>query len=110
MEKDSQSPTTPTTVRKTYTPASQSSRSAAYMLATKALRQAAQHAERTPLIKFIGKRTAPGMTALYVLRAPVFLGAPPLWPLVGLGALRCLPGHSGVLRANDLSVLSRTSD
>ena len=31
------------------------------MFATKALRQAAQHAERTPSIRFIGKRTLPGM-------------------------------------------------
>ena len=30
------------------------------MFATKTLRQAAAHAERTPLIKFIGKRTIPG--------------------------------------------------
>lgn len=29
------------------------------MFATKALRQAAQHAERTPMIKFIGKRSIP---------------------------------------------------
>jgi hypothetical protein len=29
------------------------------MFATKALRAAAQHAERTPLIKFIGKRSIP---------------------------------------------------
>jgi len=30
------------------------------MFATKVLRQAAQHAERTPSIKFLGKRTIPG--------------------------------------------------
>ncbi|KAJ9132284.1 hypothetical protein NKR23_g11342 [Pleurostoma richardsiae] len=29
------------------------------MFATRVLRQAAQHAERTPMIKFIGKRTIP---------------------------------------------------
>ena len=33
------------------------------MFTTKVLRQAAQHAERTPSIRFIGKRTIPGMSA-----------------------------------------------
>lgn len=31
------------------------------MFTTKALRQAAQHAERIPSIRFLGKRTIPGM-------------------------------------------------
>jgi hypothetical protein len=32
------------------------------MFTTKVLRQAAVHAERTPSIRFIGKRTIPGMS------------------------------------------------
>lgn len=35
------------------------------MYATRALRQAAVHAERTPLIRFIGKRNVPGMFMCY---------------------------------------------
>jgi hypothetical protein len=34
------------------------------MFTTKVLRQAAAHAERTPSIRFIGKRTIPGMSDL----------------------------------------------
>lgn len=36
-------------------------RSITKMFATRALRQASQHAERVPLIKFLGKRSIPGM-------------------------------------------------
>lgn len=34
------------------------------MFTTKVLRQAAAHAERTPSIRFLGKRTIPGMSKL----------------------------------------------
>jgi len=34
------------------------------MFTTKVLRQAAAHAERTPSIRFLGKRAIPGMCSL----------------------------------------------
>lgn len=37
------------------------------MFATRVLRQAAAHAERTPLIRFIGKRSVPGMSPIFPL-------------------------------------------
>lgn len=38
------------------------------MFATKALRASAAHAERTPLIKFLGKRSTPGTSLFSVLQ------------------------------------------